>query len=121
VSADGEVLEAPTSTIVLVRGDQLLTPPAAEVGILPGTTLTAVAALAGGITKRRVTLEELRTADEAMLLSSVRGVAPMLRLDRRPIGGGAVGPVTERLRTALEEAVLRGGVDVPKPALRPLA
>jgi 4-amino-4-deoxychorismate lyase len=49
-----------------------------------------------------VTLAELRGADEVMLLSSVRGVAPVVRLDgaeRR------VGPVTAHLRDWYETAV----------------
>ena len=52
--------------------------------------------------QRPVSLEELRGADEVMLLSSVRGVAPVVRLDgaeRR------VGPLTARLRDWYEAAV----------------
>ncbi|MGF7233599.1 MAG: aminotransferase class IV [Frankia sp.] len=108
VSSDGEVLEAPTSTVVMVVDGDLVTPPAAEVGILPGTTVRAVEALAGGIVERRITVAELRAARELMLLSSVRGVAPLVTLDGAPIGDGAVGPVTAGLRDSLEEAVRSG-------------
>ncbi len=108
VSSDGEVLEAPTSTVVMVVDGEIVTPPAAEVGILPGTTVRAVEALAGGIVERRITVAELRAAREVMLLSSVRGVAPLVTLDGAPVGDGAVGPVTAGLRDALEEAVRSG-------------
>jgi len=45
VSADGQVLEAPTATVAVVEGDTLVSPPD-EVGILAGTTLRAVERLA---------------------------------------------------------------------------
>ena len=100
VSGDGQVLEAPTSTVGIVVDGTLVSPPA-EVGILPGTTLGAVSGQVP-FAQRPVTLAELRGADEVMLLSSVRGVAPVVRLDgaERPVG-----PVTARLRDWYEAAV----------------
>lgn len=105
-STDGEVLEGPTSTCAWVTGGTLVTPPPDEVAILPGTTLgAALGLLDGPYEVRRGTVEELRAADEVLLLSSVRGVAPVIALDdvERPAG-----PVTLRLQAALEAAV--GGV-----------
>lgn len=102
VSADGQVLEAPTATVAVVEGDTLVSPPD-EVGILPGTTLQAVEALGlVPVVRRLVTVEELRAADEVLLMSSVRGVAPVVAVDRvaRPVG-----PVTALLRDAYEAAV----------------
>jgi 4-amino-4-deoxychorismate lyase len=104
VSSDGEVLEAPTSTVAWVTDGRLVTPPASEVGILPGTTLAvALALLTTPYEVRRGTVAELHAADEVLLLSSVRGVAPVTRLDGRELG---VGPVTAALRDAFERAVL---------------
>ena len=106
VSSDGEVLEAPTSTVAWVKDGQLVTPPADEVGTLPGTTAHVALGLSPiPLTVRRTTLEELHEADEVMLLSSVRGVAPVVELDGRVLG---VGPVTARLRDAFEAALLVG-------------
>jgi 4-amino-4-deoxychorismate lyase len=106
VSADGEVLEAPTSTVAWVTAGRLVTPPADEVGTLPGTTAEAVLALAPlPVEVRRGTLEELRAADEVLLLSSVRGVAPVVELDGQRLD---VGPVTAALRDAFEDAVRDG-------------
>ena len=103
LSADGEVLEAPTATVVLVLDGRVVTPPADEVGILPGTTAEATLALSPlPVEVRRVRAEELAAADEVMLLSSVRGVAPVVELDGRQLG---VGPVTTQLRAAFERAV----------------
>ena len=104
VSTDGEVLEAPTSSVAWVRGGELVTPPAPEVAILPGTTLAvALALLTTPYVVRRGTVDELRAADEVMLLSSVRGVTPVTSLDGRRL---PIGPVTTALRDAFERAVL---------------
>jgi 4-amino-4-deoxychorismate lyase len=100
VSTDGQVLEAPTATVAVVVDGTLVSPPA-ELGILRGTTLGAVSGLVP-FAQRPLTVEELRDADEVMLLSSVRGVAPVVRLDGAE---RVVGPVSERLRAAYEAAV----------------
>ena len=100
VSTDGFVLEAPTSTVAAVLAGVLVSPPP-EVGILPGTTLAAVSGEVP-FESRPLTMQELVDADEVLLLSSVRGVAPVVRLDG---ADRAVGPVTERLRAGYEAAV----------------
>ena len=105
-SSDGEVLEAPTATVAWVRDGVLVSPPADETGTLPGTTAhVALARSPVPVQLRRAAVAELAEADEVMLLSSVRGVTPVVRLDGRPL---PVGPVTSALRAAFEEAVLTG-------------
>ncbi len=106
VSSDGEVLEAPTSTVAWIAAGRLVTPPP-SVGILPGTTLQAVLDLQlVDADVRRGTVAELRAAEEVLLLSSGRGIAPVVRLDDVELG---VGPVTQRLQDAFEAAVQRAG------------
>jgi 4-amino-4-deoxychorismate lyase len=103
-SSDGEVLEAPTSSVAWVKGGVLITPRAADVAILPGTTLDVVLGLhEGPYEVRRGTVAELHEADEVLMMSSVRGVAPVIELDGRRLG---VGPVTAQLAAAFEAAVL---------------
>ena len=103
VSSDGEVLEAPTSTVVALVDGVLVTPPTA-VGILPGTTLQAVRDLdLHPCSVRRLPLAELAAASEVMLLSSIRGVAPVTSLDGRELG---LGPVAAKLRDAFEASLL---------------
>ena len=113
VALGGEVLEAPTSTVCWVAGGALRTPPPST-GILPGTTLTVVAALAAPLAfeAAAATVADLRRADEVLLVSSVRGVCGVRRIDGVPVGDGGVGPHTRRLRDAFEDAVT-GGVFVP--------
>jgi 4-amino-4-deoxychorismate lyase len=106
VSSDGVVLEAPTSTVAWVRDGRLVTPPAEQVGTLPGTTAAVALALSPvPVDVRLGTVDELRAADEVLMLSSVRGVTPVVRLDGRAL---PVGPVTCALREAFEQAVLEG-------------
>jgi 4-amino-4-deoxychorismate lyase len=108
VSSEGEVLEEATSSIVWLHAGAARTVPV-ETGILAGTTVAFVRRLAAGlgieITDRRASVDEVRAADEAMLLSSVRGVAGLLSLDGSPVGSGQIGPVTRQLGAAFEAAV----------------
>jgi 4-amino-4-deoxychorismate lyase len=89
VSEDGEVLEAPTATVVAAGpGPQRLrTPPAT--GILAGTTQRALfrAADAAGwrTAVEQLTLADLHAADAVWLLSSVRLAAPVVALDGLPL------------------------------------
>ena len=57
--------------------------------------------------ERPLTLVELHGASEALLTSSLRGLAPLVRVDGRAIGAGAPGPVTRALRDAYHALVLR--------------
>ena len=86
LAADGSVLEGPTSTVVVARGDTLCTPPA-ELGILPGTTQAAlfrVAEAAGWRTRvEPMPVADLFTADGVWLCSSVRLVTRVHTLDGR--------------------------------------
>ncbi len=88
VSSDGLLLEGPTSTLVIRRGDELATPPDAF-GILPGTTQVDLFAAADqwGLQTvvKPLTPDDLRAADAAWLVSSVRHAAPIRSLDGTPM------------------------------------
>jgi 4-amino-4-deoxychorismate lyase len=75
VAADGAVLEGPTSTVVVVDGNTLRTPPP-SMGILPGTTQSALfraAEQAGWVTKTEpMRVADLNSAEGLFLVSSVR-------------------------------------------------
>lgn len=80
VSTDGYVLEGPRSTLLLRRGDDLVTP-RTDIGILAGTTQADVFTFAEdrGIATsyELVTLDDLRAADALWLVSSSRLAAPI--------------------------------------------
>lgn len=98
VSSDGLLLEGPTSTVVLRRGDVLSTPPD-DVGILPGTTQADLFAAADqwGLrtTIEPLTPDDLGDADAVWLVSSVRHAAPVRSVD------GAARPVDTPLTAAM--------------------
>jgi branched-chain amino acid aminotransferase len=112
-AADGTVAEGASSNVFVVAAGQVRTP-GPEVGILDGITRAKVIELCRRhdipFREARVTPDELRDADEAFITSATRGVLPVTRVDDRPVGGGAPGPVTRRLM-ALYDALARAGVD----------
>ena len=90
VSSDGYLLEAAVSNLVLKRGQALITP-RTDLGILAGTTQADVFTWATGrgfATEYALpTVDDLRTADAAWLVSSGRHAAPIRAVDgvERPI------------------------------------
>lgn len=93
-SSDGQVLEGPTSTVLLVKrgaeGEPVrLITPELETGILPGTTqgaIFAAAAEAGWeLGYGPITPADLYEADHVWLASSVRYATPVARIDDRDI------------------------------------
>jgi branched-chain amino acid aminotransferase len=106
----GEVAEGHASNVFAVRRGVLHTPPL-DAGILAGITRELVLRLARerGVEVHEAPLlpEELRSADEAFVTSSVREVMPIARIDGQPLGAGRPGPVTLALRQALREYAAR--------------
>ena len=104
VATDGLLLEGPTANVMLLRDGRLLTPPR-DAGILPGTTQADVFAWAPsqGLEPlyRPLTPQDLRDADAAWLLSSVRHAAPIRAVDHVGL------PVDRPLSDAMN-AFLRG-------------
>ena len=104
----GSVAEAAVSNVFVVTKGRLLTP-TIESGALPGVTRAAVLDFARELgieaAETEVTLDGLRTSDEAFLTNSVMGVMPLTRLEAAPIGDGDVGQLTERLSQRYREAV----------------
>ena len=94
LSSEGEVLEGPRSTILIARSGELVSPPA-EVGILEGTTLGALAEVAERegvpVRRERLLLSDLLTADAVWLLSSVTLAARVRRIDDVTLDGAYPG------------------------------
>ena len=104
------VAEATTSNVFAVRGGRARTP-SLECGILAGITrdLLLREMARAGIPVEEGDLPEaaLRGADEVFLTSTVRGIAPVARLDGKPVGDGRPGPVARRVAALYEEALDR--------------
>lgn len=100
LDTDGHLCEASASNLFLVVGGSLVTPPS-TCGALPGITRATVldlASRAGLPVEERVCVpDDLAAASEAFLTSSLRGLAPLVRVNGRPVGDGAPGPVMQQL------------------------
>jgi branched-chain amino acid aminotransferase len=92
-----------SSNLFVLSNGALLTPPL-SCGVLPGITRATVLELARpwGIaaTERAFGLDVLLGADEAFLTSSLRGIAPLVRVGDRAIGAGRPGVLTQRISDA---------------------
>jgi branched-subunit amino acid aminotransferase/4-amino-4-deoxychorismate lyase len=108
LNSAGRVAELAAANIFAVRGKVLLTPDLTE-GALPGITRRLVIQLAArrGLACRelRLTRRMLRVASEIFATNSLLEVCPVSRLDGRPVGAGAPGPVTAMLQAAYREEV----------------
>jgi branched-chain amino acid aminotransferase len=95
--------EATSSNLFAVTSSRLLTPPI-SCGALPGITRAVVLELAAArglpSAERAFGLDELLAADEAFLTSSLRGIAPIVRVGGRAIGSGRPGACTREIAAA---------------------
>jgi branched-chain amino acid aminotransferase len=109
---NGYIAEATTANVFVYRKDEgLVSPPPKH--ILFGVSLGVVQELAAKLNipflKRDLTVEELRTADEAMLTSTSVCVLPIIECDGRPIGTGTPGPIYRQLLAGWNDLV---GLDI---------
>lgn len=104
----GHVSCGTASNVFLVRQGALVTPHLA-CGVLPGITRRAVLELAPALGlaahEREVAESELAQAEEIFLISSVREIAPVVRLGARLVGRGEPGPITRRVADAYRALV----------------
>ena len=104
----GHVAEGATCNIFLLRGGKLVTPPGSE-NILEGITRNCVMELAHHelhleVVERPIDRSELYLADEMFFTGTAVEVAPVVRVDHRPVGSGAIGPIAAELRFLYLEA-----------------
>ncbi|MAG93799.1 MAG: branched-chain-amino-acid transaminase [Pirellulaceae bacterium] len=102
----GDVAECTGDNIFLLKQGVIFTP-SIDAGILSGITREAVIELArdAGIEVREQTLSrhDVYVADECFLTGSAAEVVPVVKVDNRPIGDGAPGPVTKDLTRRFRE------------------
>jgi D-alanine transaminase len=125
IDAHGFVTEATHTSLLWVREGRLEgTPEGHE--ILPGMTRQLVLRLIGSLdipfAGAHVTLNELKAADELILVATTTEVVPVIELDGAPIGKGTPGPVALRLHRAYEAAVQDwlAGDTLARPAAAPV-
>ena len=106
LTTDGHIAEATSASIFLVEPSGLATP-CLDCGVLVSTTrewIISTGAPGLGLAVRQGWLvpEDLFSAGEVFLASSVVGIVPVTSLEGKPVGGGSPGAVTNHLRAARE-------------------
>src|SRR5438270_1625073 len=110
---EGNVSEGSAENIFLVINGDLVTPAATE-NILPGITRDTVIELArrelGRITReRQIDRTELYTAEEIFLCGTGAQIAPVIRVDHRPVGNGQIGSIAGAIKQIYSD-VVRGHI-----------
>lgn len=102
LNESGHVAEGATCNIFMARKGELITPPVTE-NVLEGITRESVMELARRelgrpVVERPIDRSELYMCEELFFTGTAVGIAPIVRVDHRPVGNGAVGAVTNALR-----------------------
>lgn len=107
LDTDGFVAEGAGENIFLVRDGVIYEPEIASAltGITRDTVHTLAADLGLKIVTRRLTRDDFYIADEAFFTGTAAEVTPIREIDRRTIGIGSRGPVTEKLQKAFFDLV----------------
>jgi D-alanine transaminase len=104
---DGFLTEASASNVWVVKDGKLMAPPKDNL-ILEGIRYGLLEDLSQrtGIPfeARRITREEVFSADEVLLTSASKEVLPVVSIDGQKIGSGKPGPVFQKLYAAYQEA-----------------
>ncbi len=102
LNESGHVAEGATCNIFMMRKGKLITPSATE-NVLEGITRDSVMTLARRelglqVVERPIGRSELYVCDELFFTGTAVGVAPVVRVDHRPVGDGNLGPVTREIQ-----------------------
>jgi branched-chain amino acid aminotransferase len=107
LDTDGFVAEGAGENIFIVKGGRVYTPELTTA--LDGITWRSVQAICAdlgiAVEKTRITRDDVYIADEAFFTGTAAEVTPIRELDRRAIGSGVRGPITERIQSAFFDIV----------------
>lgn len=101
--SNGKVLECSTSNIFVFIGNILVTP---KDNVLLGITRKATLDIAKKyfkIEERNITVSEFMKADEIFITSSFKDIVPIVKIDKKIVGGGVVGKNTQKLMKLFSE------------------
>ena len=108
LNESGHVAEGATCNIFMVRKGKLITPPVTE-NVLEGITRHSVMELGWRelgleVVERAIDRSELYVCDELFFTGTAVGVAPIVRVDHRPVRDGVIGAVTRGVRQSYFDA-----------------
>jgi D-alanine transaminase len=104
---DGVVTEGTATNVFLWSRGRFVTPSLDSAPMLAGVTRRLLIDADPSIIEQPVTVEDLRAADEVMLVGTKTMVSAVTHIDRSPVGSGRVGPASIRLLEALRRAIAR--------------
>jgi branched-chain amino acid aminotransferase len=108
LDTQGLVSEGSGENIFVVSKGRLITPPLVS-SVLPGITRDTVLTLAQAmdipVDEKGIPREMLYLADELFFTGTAAEVTPIRSVDRRTIGAGARGPITEVLQKAFFDVI----------------
>jgi branched-chain amino acid aminotransferase len=109
LTQDGHITEASAMNVFIVRDGILVTPPVTE-NILEGITRRSVIEIAKNelglpIVERPIDRTEVYICDELLLTGTAAEVTVVTKVDHRPVGNGAMGPVGAALRKIFADVV----------------
>ena len=112
LTPDGDVSEGSGENLFLVSNGQVFTPPVADnnlTGITRDSAITLAREELGiEVVERKIRRSELYLADEVFLTGTAAHVTPVGSLDKRPIGNGEIGPITQGILDVYV-SLIRGG------------
>jgi len=101
LDVDGFVAEGSGENVLIIRKGKLITPDltSALEGITRDTIVQLAAEIGLEVIEKRITRDEVYSADEAFFTGTAAEVTPIRELDNRAIGTGVRGPITEKLQS----------------------
>ncbi len=107
LDVDGFVAEGSGENIFIVRKGKLYTPDltSALEGITRDTIVQLAKEIGLEVIEKRITRDEVYTADEAFFTGTAAEVTPIRELDNRAIGTGTRGEITEKLQSMYFDVV----------------
>jgi branched-chain amino acid aminotransferase len=122
LTPSGHASEGSAANLFVVRGGTLLTPPVSD-DILEGVTRKAIMELAADagipVEIRSIDRSELYVCDEVFLVGTGVQVSPVIEVDHRAVGTGAIGPVARLIGDRYFKAV-RGNLPEYRSWLTPI-
>lgn len=104
---EGFVAEGPGENIFIVKDKKIFTPEKGS--ILPGITRDTVLKICSdlGITakEKRISLEELKNADEAFFVGTAAEITPIAKINDTLINNGKVGEITQKIRKLYQRII----------------
>ena len=104
---EGYVAEGAGENIFIVKKGKLYTPDLTSCleGITRDSVITLSRELGIDLIEKRITRDEVYTADEAFFTGTAAEVTPIRELDTRTIGSGSRGPITAKLQALFFDIV----------------